>query len=1043
MSKRNVSKNIVLIRLFLPLFFILAFSPSLAYAVGCSGTVTSGTCSGSFGEACSGSGLCSGGSYSSACYGTPNPNSCSSFNGSSYGCSWAGCTWIDGSNCYDGNGVTDGCGSNPSPWCSFCDFGIYEDTVCAGWTGQCSYYPQYCDGSCNFMSFCGGTPGDCSSYSSDTTTCGDIGCSYSSGGDCSDFNNDAWDCTVTGCVWTPIDCSSLGNSTDCNNNAPPCSWGGGTNCSDYNNDATSCGNNGACTWSGDAACPSYADSGSCGAHAGCSWSGTNCSGTVKTADGSGTLNGKTIKILVNGADAGVGEQTTDGSGNFSFPTVAASYGDIITVYLDNSSGQSERGVLVVKVTNSGSVAGRFLYQNTLNVQDDSGTNITNSDLATAKGSGIPEITTDMYNTSGSTLTIKSGKAFVVEGGGHYAPGGNTVASTGGIKIKGGSAWTATGSESIEDDGSWDANGGAFLPDTSLVTFNFTSSNETISTVGYPFYNVTFTGSGYTTDLNDDLHINNDFTLSAGTIQTDSYRISVGGNYSQSGGYFSNSSPNVMPVTGNFTMTGGTYADVTNSKLQVGGNFSLSGCTFTHSGTLIMNSTGSKTLTPGGKTINNLTLNDGLTGYWKFDEASGAPYLALDSSGNGNTLSTLTAYPGAGPIAPVNFINLRSIAFDGSSSIVDLPASAFGNYPTSGTSSTYALTFATWFKTNSNGVILGQDSSNYFGYVPALYVGTDNKMHVSLFWHPGGDSLASTATVNDNAWHHVAITYASGYTKLYIDGTYVNQSNGGNESSYGSSYRYRLGMCQTGAWGNTNGSYFYYNGWLDDVRVYNRALTATEIGRLGAGNQPQTGVGTYTLSGGPLTIGGNVTVASGTFANGGQDITVSGNWYNYGGLHTFTSGSVTLNSSSADQTVQSGSQTFYTLVAANTGSGKIITFDDAFSTTNFTDTTADSSLKFAKNTSYAISGTLSLGGTSGHQVTINTTDGTAPNFTFNMTTSAPSLSYVNVNRANASGHDITCATGCTNGTGNNVGGGTLWKFTSSAAAVNAILYGADF
>src|SRR6185436_16841129 len=68
------------------------------------------------------------------------------------------------------------------------------------------------------------------------------------------------------------------------------------------------------------------------------------------------------------------------------------------------------------------------------------------------------------------------------------------------------------------------------------------------------------------------------------------------------------------------------------------------------------------------------------------------------------------------------------------------------------------------------------------------------------------------------------------------------------------------------------------GLIDDVRIYNRALSAAEIARLAAGNQPQTSTATITL-GGAVTVNGDFSLNAGTLTASGNNITVAGNWWN--------------------------------------------------------------------------------------------------------------------------------------------------------------------
>src|SRR3989344_3025342 len=152
---------------------------------------------------------------------------------------------------------------------------------------------------------------------------------------------------------------------------------------------------------------------------------------------------------------------------------------------------------------------------------------------------------------------------------------------------------------------------------------------------------------------------------------------------------------------NLTTASGIYA--LGSPLRIEGNLVLNGGGLTTAGHPIMLS-GSYTNTAGtfnegtgavvlrGMTDRTLQLNEqfydlhvedptenGLVGYWKFDEGAGA--TAVDSSGNGNngTLTNMSAYAWTGSVIPsadegytasTTFVNPYALDFDGVDDYVD-------------------------------------------------------------------------------------------------------------------------------------------------------------------------------------------------------------------------------------------------------------------------------------------------------------------------------------------------------------------------------------
>ncbi len=88
----------------------------------------------------------------------------------------------------------------------------------------------------------------------------------------------------------------------------------------------------------------------------------------------------------------------------------------------------------------------------------------------------------------------------------------------------------------------------------------------------------------------------------------------------------------------------------------------------------------------------------------------------------------------------------------------------------------------------------------------------------------GNGFTSSASVSDNAWHHVAITFdqsETGSAAIYIDGSVDTTNDNGAAWSWPVGQAAWIGLGHDGYWRP-------FDGQLDDYRVYNRVLTATEI-----------------------------------------------------------------------------------------------------------------------------------------------------------------------------------------------------------------------
>jgi len=208
------------------------------------------------------------------------------------------------------------------------------------------------------------------------------------------------------------------------------------------------------------------------------------------------------------------------------------------------------------------------------------------------------------------------------------------------------------------------------------------------------------------------------------------------------------------------------------------------------------------------------------------------YIQIDAanlrsySGSGLTSFGLIGGIGATLVNGIGFSssNNGSFFFDGSDDYIRLPTNFFAH--DSGT----PFTISIWFRTATSGVILGQENGSTpgtgSGWNPALYVDTNGKLRISCFW--GGSTTnqsVSTASVNDNKWHLVNVTFESTTHKSYIDGILFDTITK-TQSNYSATYYYYLGSGKVAAWPSAGNMTLAGN--ISNFIFYNKALTATEI-----------------------------------------------------------------------------------------------------------------------------------------------------------------------------------------------------------------------
>ena len=87
------------------------------------------------------------------------------------------------------------------------------------------------------------------------------------------------------------------------------------------------------------------------------------------------------------------------------------------------------------------------------------------------------------------------------------------------------------------------------------------------------------------------------------------------------------------------------------------------------------------------------------------------------------------------------------------------------------------------------------------------------------------NVASDGTLTDTDWHHLAGTFDGTTGRLYLDGVAT-----GTPDTSGSLVTNNLNL-YIGRNTDPDVATTYFNGLIDDVRIYNRALSAQEVKQL--------------------------------------------------------------------------------------------------------------------------------------------------------------------------------------------------------------------
>ncbi len=209
---------------------------------------------------------------------------------------------------------------------------------------------------------------------------------------------------------------------------------------------------------------------------------------------------------------------------------------------------------------------------------------------------------------------------------------------------------------------------------------------------------------------------------------------------------------------------------------------------------------------------SFTTSGKLVGWWKFDGN------ANDSSGNDNNgteIGDLTYV--AGRIG-------QAISFDGEGDRIEVPATVGGNpelFPAK------AISASAWVRTTASANATYSLVRHEFHFTPLqTYAGS---AHAAAFTNQDGSRTLHLTSydwskINDGRWHHCVVTYNNGIHEVWIDGTKEVSDNLGSYPLWTEDNQpWVFGGRERGEGGGE-----HYPGELDDVRIYNYALSESEI-----------------------------------------------------------------------------------------------------------------------------------------------------------------------------------------------------------------------
>lgn len=202
---------------------------------------------------------------------------------------------------------------------------------------------------------------------------------------------------------------------------------------------------------------------------------------------------------------------------------------------------------------------------------------------------------------------------------------------------------------------------------------------------------------------------------------------------------------------------------------------------------------------------SVNLQKGLVGWWKMD-GNAKDASSYRNHGTGTAVTLTNDRKGEAQ---------KAYLFNGTTSAITLPESSSTPFDF-----TTAISISAWVKPASlnQGRILTKKrgSPNWDGYV--LELKTTGEPQMRFGYSTADQTVTSSTSLVVNTWSHVVVTYNGSVMKIYIDG--VEKGSTSTTSTIAANNQ-AIGI------GGVTGLDFF-NGEIDDLRLYNRGLSAAEV-----------------------------------------------------------------------------------------------------------------------------------------------------------------------------------------------------------------------
>ena len=213
-------------------------------------------------------------------------------------------------------------------------------------------------------------------------------------------------------------------------------------------------------------------------------------------------------------------------------------------------------------------------------------------------------------------------------------------------------------------------------------------------------------------------------------------------------------------------------------------------------------------------------NATLVGYWNFDEGSGT--MAADSSGNSKTGTLLAAPGGALPTWIGDGVSGGALHFGGTGYVEMADTASAYDFGAGG------FSVSAWVRYGTQGPSDHAIAAKHSGGFTNGYFLSDTNSKLDFYFNQDASRVLTPSTYDDNQWHFVVGINDGTNGSLYVDGQFIG-SNAGTPST--NSVNFLVGGVFMGPGAFAGGFVGGFSGDIDDVAVWNDALTPTQVTQL--------------------------------------------------------------------------------------------------------------------------------------------------------------------------------------------------------------------